>query len=48
MYNFLHISINSSVFYSLQLINTKAVITAVPAPDDRCHHLKYVELPTVL
>jgi len=24
----------------------EAVITAVPAPDDGCQHLKHVELPT--
>jgi hypothetical protein len=24
----------------------EAVIAAVPAPDDRCHHPKHVELPT--
>ena len=42
----LYISINSSVFYLLQLIKPEAVITVVRAPDDGCQHPKHVELPT--
>jgi len=30
----------------LMVVYPKAVITAVPAPDDGCQHPKHVELPT--
>ena len=38
--------VENSIFKYVKQKQPEAVITVVRAPDDGCHHLKHVELPT--